>query len=115
MKIAIIDDARFIREKVKDQILKVKKCDITLYETGFKFIKDNKDFDLVFLDAALLRGISAKKVYEFIKDRNTNEVIVIHNGHSIDSAMDWINLGVREFTTKPPTDERIKELIEKYS
>lgn len=70
MKVAIIDDVKFMRDNLKEEILKIKNCYIKTFEFGSDFIKDGNKNDIIFLDGMLAGDLSSHEVIKFIINKN---------------------------------------------
>lgn len=72
LEISICDDDKIIIEKIRDCIIAYTKdiCSITTYNSGEQLLRDNKKFDVIFLDIDMtgINGIeTAKKIRNYDK------------------------------------------------
>ena len=120
--IAICDDDALVCKKIKSSInlyadRSEQLTDISIFNWGEELInalKENKKFDLIFLDIELgeINGVETAK---YIRDKLDNQIsqIVFISSKTI-YAMSLFEVRPFNFIVKPITDEKISDCIEKY-
>ncbi len=116
MRILCVDDDDFIRkaiyEKGLGQILQTKD-DIQVAASGEEAIEkiDAQNFDLVITDLKM-PGLSGLDVLKHVKQNiTTTEVMVVTGVASVQSAVEAIKLGARDYIEKPVSLDILVEKI----
>lgn len=114
-KILIVDDALFMRAKIK-KILHTIECEIIEAangEEGYKVFELHRP-DLVLLDISMpvMNGIEA---LEKMMQIDSSVPVVMCSAIGQDTqVMNAINLGAKEFITKPFTEEQIIKTVKSF-
>lgn len=84
MNIAICDDCRNDRKNLRELIQQVDRCpeEWMIYEfhSGEDFIKNYREYDLVFLDINMQGSMKGTQVAEYIRERSKDMVISFYTG-----------------------------------
>lgn len=114
-KILIVDDALFMRAKIK-KILDTMECEIIEASNGEEGCKAFESFrpDLVLLDISMpvMNGLEALE--KMIQVDSSIPVIMCSAIGQDTQVMKAINLGAKEFITKPFTEEQIIKTVKNF-
>ena len=112
--ILIIDDDKFIRKTFQD-ILAPKGHDVTTLETaesGIKFL-GNEEPDLIFLDLKL-PGMDGLSFLEKLKSMKSEIPVVVITGYAnVDTSVQAMKLGAKDYIRKPFNIEEILLIVDK--
>lgn len=114
-KVLVVDDAMFMRSKLKN-ILNQIDCDVIEAVNGeqgchlFEFLHP----DLVILDISMpiMNGIDALE--QMIKINHQTPIIMCSAIGQESQVVKAINLGAKEFITKPFTSEQITKTVQTF-
>lgn len=113
MKIAIIDDEKRFREKIKNCVERIiSDAEITIYESGNEFIKSRDEIELAFVDIEM-PGIDGFKTIIEAKKINPQARFVITTTHT-ELSRNGYRVDAFRYIDKTALEDEIKEAIESY-
>ena len=117
MRIAVCDDDKIIREQIVS-LIKEKKIDaeIICFESGEELIKENKDFEITFLDVEMnkLSGIDVAKHIrkEQEKSGKDKSIIIFITGYR-EYMEDAFDVNAFHYLIKPIDDKKFHTVFER--
>lgn len=116
LRVMIVDDSYPVRKYMEQKLTQIIRFPLRLSLTASgedamaKFAQ--RDFDMVFLDV-MMEGMDGYKVCKAIKSRHSAYVVMLTSKKSPFDKVRGTMSGCDAYITKPPTDERLVEEVEK--
>ncbi|MEW5757497.1 MAG: response regulator [Pseudomonadota bacterium] len=115
LHILVVDDSFSVRKYMEHKLptLVTFNLAIEFADSGEQAIErvDNHAFDLMFLDV-MMPGIDGYKACKQIKARKSVQVVMLTSKKSPFDKVRGAMSGCDDYITKPPQDEKIKEILE---
>lgn len=111
-QILVVDDEAGPRESIK--IILKSKFDVTTTGRGSEALEllRQQEFDLVLLDLTMPEDLSGTQTLRAIRDAGIDvEVIVITGQGALDSAVECLRLGARDYIAKPYRAEDVRAAV----
>ena len=116
LRVLIVDDSYPVRKYMEQKIADIAEVPIQLSFSASgeeALVKcKGREYDIVFLDV-MMEGIDGYKVCKTIKSRYTMYVVMLTSKKSPFDRVRGTMSGCDAYITKPPTDQRLIEEIEK--
>lgn len=113
MKIAIVDDEEWFREKIKNYVENiVPNSQILLYQSGNEFLRSRDEFELVFMDIEM-PGIDGFQTIAEAKKINVDAKFIIITTHTELSRVGY-KVEAFRYIDKLRLEHEIQESIESY-
>ncbi|MEX2306268.1 MAG: sigma-54 dependent transcriptional regulator [Pirellulales bacterium] len=114
LHLLLVDDDRELRTDMAEYFARhgnnVEQCDSGQQALD---LLEQKSFDVVVLDL-VMPGLSGLDVLKELQDRNAEcEIVVLSGEATIESAVEAMKLGAREFLTKPISLKELDRLVRK--
>ena len=116
-KVLIVDDATFIRKKIKKIIEKIEYADVigeaSNGDDAITLYKELKP-DLVTMDLIMPKSDGIKAIEEIIKIDNKAKIVVVSAMGQELTITDALGKGAKEYIKKPFKDEDLYRTIERF-
>lgn len=117
LSIMVVDDSYPVRKYMEHKLAELVKMpvDIHFASSGEEAIQKNskKNFDLIFLDV-MMEGMDGYKACKSIKAGYDSFVVMLTSKKSPFDKVRGTMSGCDAYVTKPPADERLLEVIQKF-
>lgn len=116
LHILVVDDSFPVRKYMEHKLPELVTFNLVIEfaDSGEQAIErvDSHAFDLIFLDV-MMPGIDGYKACKQIKSRKSAQVVMLTSKKSPFDKVRGAMSGCDDYITKPPQDERIKEILER--
>jgi len=117
ISILVVDDSFPVRKYMEHKLNELVKLPVEVHfaASGEEAIHKNSeiDYDLIFLDV-MMEGVDGYKVCKSIKATDHSYVVMLTSKKSPFDKVRGTMSGCDAYITKPPADERLLEVIQKY-
>jgi twitching motility two-component system response regulator PilG len=114
--ILVVDDSFPVRKYMEQKLAELSSVatKLSFAESGEEAMEkfNNESFDMVFLDV-MMEGVDGYKVCKAIKAKYKSYVVMLTSKKSPFDKVRGTMSGCNAFITKPPTDQRLVEEVEK--
>ncbi len=116
-KVLIVDDAEFIRNRIKKVVEKIENADVIGEalngDEAITLYKELKP-DLVTMDLIMPKSDGIKAIEEIIKIDNKAKIVVVSAMGQELTITDALGKGAKEYIKKPFKDEDLYRTIERF-
>lgn len=112
MKVAVCDDEKIIRDKVKVLVEKQKPdCAITAFNSGEELLKAEEHFDIIFLDIQM-NGLSGIDTAKLLRKKDRDAILIFITGIK-EYVFEAFDVAAFQYLLKPISEDKFAEVFDR--